>query len=202
MCERRNKASGGVTTTRRVPHSKLLGDSLVLEIGDSPGQIVLCEYGGAVRYGGTVVAAQSKFLEAKHRSCSGFNTAVILLDQIVQVLRPISTWYASECLVFVWHLPNRSVRCSVAIQSDTDRCTFVGTKRLAEKTPWRPRCPWLDLVGSRRVSPFRSTALIKIHPSSAHFKIRLVNTPGPANFTPQSESSASRTPEHTVAPSA
>ena len=65
-----------------------------------------------------------KVLEAKHRSRSGFNTAVILLDQIVQVLRR-SQLGVLPCLVFLWHLPNCSVRCSVAIQGDTDPVSYT-----------------------------------------------------------------------------
>jgi hypothetical protein len=74
-----------------------------------------------------------KVLKAEHRTCSGFNAPVILLDQIVQVFRR-SQLGVLPCLVFPWHLAHCSVRCGVAIQCDTDRYAFLGTKRFAEKS--------------------------------------------------------------------
>jgi hypothetical protein len=74
-----------------------------------------------------------KVLKAEHRTCSGFNAPVILLDQIVQVFRR-SQLGVFPCLVFPWHLAHCSVRCGVAIQCDTDRYAFLGTKRFAEKS--------------------------------------------------------------------
>src|ERR1022692_1987236 len=73
-----------------------------------------------------------KVLKAEHRTCSGFNTPVILFDQIVQVFRR-SQLGVIPCLVFPWHLAHCSLRCSVAIQLNTDRRALLGTKRLAEK---------------------------------------------------------------------
>src|ERR1035438_6457581 len=55
-----------------------------------------------------------KVLEAEHRTCSGFNPPVILLDQIVQVFRR-SQLGVLPFLVFPSHLAHRSVRCSVAV---------------------------------------------------------------------------------------
>jgi hypothetical protein len=73
-----------------------------------------------------------KVLEAEHRPCAGFNTAVILFDQIVQVFRR-SQLGVLPCLVFLCHLAHCSVRCGLAIQGDANWCPPLGSKRLAER---------------------------------------------------------------------
>lgn len=73
-----------------------------------------------------------KVLEAEHRPCSGFNAPAVLFDQIVQVFRR-SQLGVLPCVVFAWHLAHCSMRRSVAIQCDTNRRAFLGTKRLAEE---------------------------------------------------------------------
>jgi hypothetical protein len=55
-----------------------------------------------------------KVLEAEHRSGSGFDSAVILFYQILQMLRP-SPLCVLPCIVFPWHLLHGWVWCSVAI---------------------------------------------------------------------------------------
>src|ERR1017187_9856208 len=114
-----------------------------------------------------------KVLKAEHRTCSGFNAPVILLDQIVQVFRR-SQLGVLPCLVFPWHLAHCSVRCGVAIQCDTDRRAFLGTKRLAEE-----RLGCRDVSG-RAESEVGGVAIpvygtIQIDPSSSHFQVCLVH---------------------------
>src|ERR1035438_10134525 len=121
-----------------------------------------------------------KVLEAEHRPCSGFNTPVILFDQIVQVFRR-SQLGVLPCLVIFWHLAHCSLRCSVAIQCDTDRRAFLGTKRLAEE-----RLGCRDVSG-RAESEVGGVAIpvygtIQIDPSSSYFQVCLVHTPGAAHL--------------------
>jgi hypothetical protein len=73
-----------------------------------------------------------KVLEAEHRLCSGFDTAVVLFDQIVQVFRR-SQLGILPCFVFLCHLAHCSMRRSVAIQGDADWCPPLGSKSFAEK---------------------------------------------------------------------
>jgi hypothetical protein len=86
------------------------------------------------------------------------------------------------CLVFAWQFTHCPVRCRIAVQSDADGSAPLRAKGIAEERLGRRYIPLLTETEIHGIAvPVHGT--VQINPSSAHLQIRLVYTPGSADFT-------------------
>ena len=155
-------AGAGWSLTRRATQGEL-------PLVDAPEQF----------YAGDCCAGRCEILEAEHRSGSGLDAAMILLDQVVQVFRAAQLRSFRQQAILA-QLTDCAMRRSIAVESDCVR-----------RTPFMPDCFLEECLGCRHVS---SAAEPKVHrlpgfvhrpvqigPLAAYFDIGLVNTPRPAN---------------------
>jgi hypothetical protein len=82
---------------------------------------------------------------------------------------------------FPWQFTHCPVRCRIAVQSDADGSPPVRAKGLAEECLGRRYIPLRTETEIHGIAvPVHGT--VQINPSSAHLQIRLVYTPGSADF--------------------
>src|ERR1700721_2097909 len=84
------------------------------------------------------------------------------------------------CLVFAWQFTHCPVRCRIAIESDADGSAPL-PKGFAEKRPGRRYIPLRTETEIHGIA-VSVHGTVQINPSSAHLQIRLVYTPGSADF--------------------
>jgi hypothetical protein len=127
----------------------------------------------------TVMAVDSKFLEAQHRSGSGFDTTMVLLDEVVQVLREPQFRVPGQQAVLSL-LTDCAMRRRIAIEADrVRRPTVIPDRPFEECLGCRyiscPTEPEVDSLPSLVYCP------IQIGPLSAHLEIGFIDSPRAAS---------------------
>jgi hypothetical protein len=93
------------------------------------------------------MAAKEKFLEPEHRAGSGLDAAMILFDQVVQILRraqPCASWEQAVVLHFV----HRAMGSGVAVKGDRVRWPPLMQDRFTEE---RLRCSHIPFLAKSEV---------------------------------------------------
>src|SRR6516165_5423669 len=117
-------------------------------------------------------------LEPQHRPNPLFDSAVVLFDEIVQVLAR-SHFYSTRKFASLLHLPHGAMRCRIGVQRDLGGCALV-LHRIAEKG-----------LGSGHVAISAQEEIdspaglihgpIQVDPTAPNLYMGLVHPPGSAN---------------------
>lgn len=125
------------------------------------------------------LSSKVEVLEAKHRSGSGFDNTMVLLDEVVQVLRG-PQFLAPRQQGVLSHLTDCAMRRSIAIKGDRVRRPTIIPNRLFEE---RLGCGYISCPTEPEVDSLPSLVYcpIQIGPLSAYLEIGFIHSPRAAS---------------------